>query len=188
MTDGKMRDEYSKGCLRQSEHMKRSWLEVGSHEEVPCVPLCGLTATCMSSGLQLVCRTVWAHPLVESTAVSTALDRCRISTHTWPPPLQDGQLSLKVAPEVVLDTLSHHLLSLPKGPGRFDSVSIPYAEHRVSSDSYGRLRVGQFRSALLCPLHPYRHSCHCINVREAQICAGGGASRWDREEPLICAF
>lgn len=69
-----MRDGDSKRCLRQSEHMKRSWLEVGSHEEVPCVPLRGLTATCMSSGLQLVCRTVWAHPLVESADVSTALN------------------------------------------------------------------------------------------------------------------
>lgn len=38
--------------------MKRSWLEVKSHEEVPCVPLCGLTATCMSSGLLLLCRAV----------------------------------------------------------------------------------------------------------------------------------
>lgn len=118
-----MRDGDSKGCLRQSEHLKRSWLEVGSHEEVPCVPLRGFTATCMTSGLHLVCRTVWAHPLVESTAVSTALDRCRISTHIWPPPLRDGQLSLKVAPEVVLDTLSD-LLSLRKGPGQLDSVSI----------------------------------------------------------------
>lgn len=38
--------------------MKRSWLEVESHEEVPCVLLCGLTAACVSSGLPLVCRAV----------------------------------------------------------------------------------------------------------------------------------
>lgn len=41
-----------------SEHMKRTWLEVESHEEVPCVLLRGFTDTCMTSGLRLVCRAV----------------------------------------------------------------------------------------------------------------------------------
>lgn len=106
-----MRDGDSKGCLGQSEHMRRSRLEKESHEEVPCVPLCDLTATCMSPGLQLVYR---AHPLTESTAVSVALGRYRIGTHIWQPPLQDGQLSLKVTLEVVLDTPSYLFSLCPK--------------------------------------------------------------------------
>lgn len=103
-----------------------------SHEEVPCVPLCDLTATCMSPGLQLVYRT---HPLTESTAVSAALGRCRISTHIWRPPLQDGQLSLKVAPEVVFDTSSYLLLSLPKGSGHHDSISLSTTSAQTQMDT-----------------------------------------------------
>lgn len=43
----------------------------GESQEVPCVPLCGLTATCMSSERQLACRAVWVHPLTEGAAVPT---------------------------------------------------------------------------------------------------------------------
>lgn len=60
-----------------------------SHEAVPCVPLWPyrhLYVLRATSGLQAS----WEHPLMESAAVSTAPDRCRISTHIWPPP-QDGQ-------------------------------------------------------------------------------------------------
>lgn len=72
--------------------MKRSWLEVESHDQVPYDLLCGLTAACVSWGCGWL-QGSWAHPLIESAVVSTASGRCRISTHRWPPPLQDGLLS-----------------------------------------------------------------------------------------------
>lgn len=105
--------------------MRRSWLEVESHEKVPCIPLGGLTATCMSSELQLACRTVWVHPLIEDAAVPTATEQVQISTHTLPPPIQAGQISLKPAQEVGFDTPSHLLLPLPKISGQSDSVLYP---------------------------------------------------------------
>lgn len=62
-------------CLRESEHMRKSWLEVGSQEEFPCVPLGGLIVTGMPSELQLACGAVWVHPLIEGAAVSTATEQ-----------------------------------------------------------------------------------------------------------------
>lgn len=94
------------------------------------LPVTSLPPTCMSPGLQL-----GAHPLTESTAVSAALGMCRIGTHIWRPPLQDGQLSLKVAPEVVFDTPSYLLLSLPKGPGHHDSISLSIASAQTQMDT-----------------------------------------------------
>lgn len=89
-------------------------------EGVSCVPLGGLTVTCVSSELQLACRTVC--PLMEGTAVPTALNSCRISTHTLPPPIPASQLALKVAQDIRLDIRSHLLHPLPKDP---DRVSYP---------------------------------------------------------------
>lgn len=60
--------------------MKRSWLEVGSHEEVPCVPLGGLTATCMPSELQLACRQFGFILLLRVQLFPLPLKRCRSST------------------------------------------------------------------------------------------------------------
>ena len=55
--------------------MRKSWLEVGSQEEVLCVTLGGLTVTGIPSELKLACGAVWVHPLIEGAAIPTATEQ-----------------------------------------------------------------------------------------------------------------
>lgn len=142
-------------------------MELGSHEEVPCLPLSGLTASCVSSEPQLTCRAVWVHSFVGDAAVSPALNRCRISTHTSPPPIQEaGQLSLKVAQDTGLDTF----FSFSSSP----ASHIPCAEHHFCSDTgwaHERKTVPPCPSLPPVPLEA--RPWHRIHGRKAQACTVG---------------
>lgn len=84
-----------------------------SHEAVPCVPLWPHRHLYVL-GLQLVCQPVGYILLLRAQLFPLP--------HTGAESAPTYGL-LKVAPEVVLGTPSHRLLSPPKGPGQPDSVS-----------------------------------------------------------------